>query len=219
MTVQIQAVSHVYPLRSGGDVRVFHGLSMHAPRAKITALMGPSGCGKTTLLRMIAGLLKPSAGEIYVEDILVDRCLPQVGMMFQTGNCLPWLTVLENVIMPPYHRSHRQRDAALQVLEQVDLLGFGDRFPGQLSGGQEQRVALARILLSNKRIWLLDEPFGALDHNTRVVMRELIASKLQSVAGTAILVTHDQSDTAIADRIYQFYIDHNGRATLTLERE
>ena len=157
-------------------------------------ILGPSGCGKSTLLRMVAGLDTPSSGEITLEGVRVTGPGADRGMVFQSYTLFPWLNVLENVCFGLREKGlplTEQHEIAHKFLKQVGLKDFAKHFPKQLSGGMQQRTALARALANDPRILLMDEPFGALDHQTRELMQELLQDIWQSERKTVLFVTHD----------------------------
>jgi putative spermidine/putrescine transport system ATP-binding protein len=172
------------------------------------ALLGPSGCGKTTCLRMIAGLVQPSSGEIFVDGKRITSTpvhRRNIGMLFQNYALFPHMTVAENVAFGLEARRVPRAEAAARVadaLQLVQLGGYGDRLPGQLSGGQQQRVALARCLVVEPALLLLDEPLGALDKSLRESMQVELRSLQQRLGITTIMVTHDQDEAlTLADRV------------------
>ncbi len=157
-------------------------------------ILGPSGCGKSTLLRMVAGLDTPSSGEIELEGVRVTGPGPDRGMVFQSYTLFPWLNILENVCFGLREKGlpiSEQHDIAHQFLKKVGLQDFANHYPKQLSGGMQQRTALARALANDPLILLMDEPFGALDHQTRELMQELLQDIWQSEKKTVLFVTHD----------------------------
>jgi len=179
-----------------GPIEVLKNLNMEISKAQFVALVGPSGCGKTTVLKLIAGLLQPTAGVVLVDGKVVDRPLERASMVFQSPLLLPWRKVIANIILPYEFQRQRLskidlRRRAEELLTMTGLKDFGNRYPWELSGGMQQRVALCRALIVNPEILLMDEPFGALDPFTReelwTVTQELYLAKLF----TAILVTHD----------------------------
>jgi iron(III) transport system ATP-binding protein len=201
----------------GGDVDAVSHASLDVPAGSITALLGPSGCGKTSLLRAIAGLERPTSGEVRVGERTVSGpstwVHPErrsVGMVFQDGALFPHLTVAQNIDfglraasrngrrMSRSARAERIRD----TLDLIDLRELGDRLPDTLSGGQQQRVALARSLAPQPDVLLLDEPFSALDAALRVQVRAQVANILREVGVTAVFVTHDQDEAfVLGDRV------------------
>jgi putative spermidine/putrescine transport system ATP-binding protein len=183
-------------------------LSLAIEPGELVALLGPSGCGKTTSLRMIAGLVQPTAGEIFVNGASITR-VPvhrrNIGMLFQSYALFPHLTVAENVIFGLEMRGIKRRAAGLRVQEALDLVQLGDhqhKLPAQLSGGQQQRVALARALVIEPAMLLLDEPLGALDKSLRESMQVELRLLQRRLGITTVMVTHDQDEAlTLADRI------------------
>jgi ABC-type nitrate/sulfonate/bicarbonate transport system ATPase subunit len=157
-------------------------------------LLGPSGCGKSTLLRIVAGLDHPTAGEVLLDGQRITGPGADRGMVFQSYTLFPWLTVLDNVCFGLRERGlprTQQLDIAHGFLKKVGLQGFDAHYPKQLSGGMQQRTALARALANEPRMLLMDEPFGALDHQTRELMQELLLGIWEEQRKTVIFVTHD----------------------------
>jgi iron(III) transport system ATP-binding protein len=186
-----------------GGVPVLDGVDLRVPAGKVVALLGPSGCGKTTLLRCIAGLERPDAGEVRLAGR--PLCAPgafvpperrQVGMVFQDGALFPHLSVAGNVAYG-LRRAERRSGRVEEALALVDLAGFGDRAPASLSGGQQQRVALARALVTRPTALLLDEPFSNLDTLLRVQVRAEVQRLLADLGVTAVFVTHDQEEAFV----------------------
>jgi ABC-type nitrate/sulfonate/bicarbonate transport system ATPase subunit len=157
-------------------------------------ILGPSGCGKSTLLRIVAGLDTPTAGEVLLDGRRIESPGADRGMVFQSYTLFPWLSVLDNVCFGLRERG-LPREQQLQVahgfIQQVGLRGFEKHYPKQLSGGMQQRTALARALANDPRMLLMDEPFGALDHQTRELMQELLLGIWEAQAKTVLFVTHD----------------------------
>jgi iron(III) transport system ATP-binding protein len=197
--------------------QILHGIDLTVPSGTTTAVLGPSGCGKSTLLRVIAGFLRPDAGEVRLGGEVVagpgEWVSPErrgFGYVAQEGNLFPHLDVASNIV---YGLPRRERRARVRVDELLELVGLsGDhasRRPDQLSGGQQQRVALARALARRPRIVLLDEPFSALDPELRVATRDAVAAALRHEQATVVLVTHDQAEAlSFADQVA---IMHDGR--------
>jgi ABC-type Fe3+/spermidine/putrescine transport system ATPase subunit len=200
---------------SYGDAVVLRDLSLEVNGGELLALLGPSGCGKTTMLKIIAGLLEPARGEILFGDQVFSKVPAEkrgAAMVFQKPLLFPHLTVAENIAFGLKMRKVAREDSARRVdeaLRMVQLEGYGARRTRELSGGQEQRVSLARALVTNPRVLLLDEPFSALDVGLRVEMRSLVRHLHRRLQITTVFVTHDQEEAVtIADRI-AFLIDGN----------
>ncbi|GGG09582.1 polyamine-transporting ATPase [Rhizobium wenxiniae] len=194
--------------RSYGANQVVSDINLEARSGEILALLGPSGCGKTTTLRMIAGLVQPTAGDIAIDgrpitDLPVHR--RNLGMLFQNYALFPHMTVLENVAFGLSMRGVEKAETAeraKRALALTHLTGFEDRMPSALSGGQQQRVALARAIVYRPKVLLLDEPFGALDKKLREAMQIELRQLCNELGLTTILVTHDQEEALVlADQI------------------
>lgn len=191
--LQIQQVSKSFE-GSNGATLALEKTDLEVAENDFITILGPSGCGKSTLLRMVAGLETPTSGEIRLEGALVAGPGPDRGMVFQSYTLFPWLNVLDNVCFGLRERGmprEEQLAIAHSFLSKVGLKGFENHFPKQLSGGMQQRTALARALANNPRILLMDEPFGALDHQTRELMQELLLGVWEAERKTVMFVTHD----------------------------
>ena len=179
---------------------------MSVATGEFVALLGPSGCGKSTLLNLIAGFEFPSSGSLLINDETITAPGPDRGVVFQEAALFPWLSVWNNVIFGPKVNNiplHEYEHRANQMLRMVGLEDFRDHLPVQLSGGMRQRVGIARILTLGSNILLMDEPFGALDAQTRLSMQELLLSVWQKLKPTIIFVTHDIDEALfLADSIY-----------------
>jgi NitT/TauT family transport system ATP-binding protein len=182
--------------------RVLENVDLSVAAGEHVALVGPSGAGKSTLLQLIAGILRPDSGAIRIDDRPVAGPAPFTTLMFQRPALLPWATVTENVLLPLHFSGAVRRDtrgARERVLHLLDKVGIGDRAdarPAELSGGQQQRAALARALASDPRVLLLDEPFSALDPETRDGLRRDVRRLATERGVTLITVTHDLADAA-----------------------
>jgi ABC-type nitrate/sulfonate/bicarbonate transport system ATPase subunit len=157
-------------------------------------VLGPSGCGKSTLLRIVAGLDFATTGQVLVDGILVAGPGADRGMVFQSYTLFPWLTVRQNICFGLREKGideARQKEVSDYFIQQVGLSGFDSHFPKMLSGGMQQRTALARALANDPKVLLMDEPFGALDHQTRELMQELLLSIWEKHNKTVLFVTHD----------------------------
>lgn len=182
-----------------GDNVVLNDLDLHIPAGQFVAVVGRSGGGKSTLLRLLAGLEKPSAGELLAGNGPLTASQQETRLMFQDARILPWKSVIDNVGLG---LQGKWRDRALEALAAVGLENRAGEWPAALSGGQKQRVALARALIHRPGLLLLDEPLGALDALTRLEMQDLIESLWQDLGFTVLLVTHDVSEAvAMADRV------------------
>lgn len=190
---------------SGNDVIALQGVDLSIRRGEFVSFVGPSGCGKSTFLNMVAGLLPATSGQARVNGTLVREPSRQVGFMFQTPVLLPWRTVEQNVLMPAEvfgRKDAATKDKARAVIEAVGLGSFVDAYPRQLSGGMQQRVALARILTYEPEVLLMDEPFGALDEFTREAMNLELMRITQAAGITVLFVTHNITEAVfMSDRV------------------
>jgi len=196
----VEARNLVKTFSSGSDVAAVGGVSFSAPEGKVTSLLGPSGSGKSTLLRLIAGLEEPDSGSIRIAGADVTR-VPvkrrEVGFVFQSYALFKHMTVRDNIAFGmEIRKASRARvdERVKELLSLIQLEGYENRFPSQLSGGQRQRIALARALATEPKVLLLDEPFGALDAQVRVELREWLAGFHEKTRVTTLLVTHDQEE-------------------------
>ena len=198
--VSVRNVSKNY-----GSTEALKNLSLEFPRGQLTSLLGPSGCGKTTLLKIIAGLLEPTAGEIEVNGVKVDRPGPDRAFVFQDFALLPWASVIRNVAFGLELRgvAKSEREAiAEKYIRDVGLAGFEKSFPHELSGGMRQRVGLARALSVDAKVLLLDEPFSAVDEQTRRKFQEDLLSLVKHENKTFIFVTHSIEEAVyVSDQI------------------
>jgi NitT/TauT family transport system ATP-binding protein len=173
---------------------------------EVVVFLGPSGCGKSTILKAVAGLLPPTEGEVLVDGVHVTDVGRDRGMVFQAYTSFGWLTVRENVEYGLRLRGmnkQKRREISDKILQQVGLADFADRYPKDLSGGMKQRVAIARTLVNNPRVVLMDEPFGALDPQTRWGMQSLLLDVSRANDNTILFVTHDVSEAVyLGDTIY-----------------
>jgi NitT/TauT family transport system ATP-binding protein len=199
--VEVLGVSKVYP----GGVEALNDISLDFPEGQLTALLGPSGCGKTTLLKIIAGLLEPSRGEVRVGGQKVTGPGPERAFVFQDFALLPWASVLRNVAFGLELRGvgRAEREAvAERYIAEVGLKGFEQRFPHELSGGMRQRVGLARALAVDAQVLLMDEPFSAVDEQTRRKFQEDLLALVANQRKTFLFVTHSIEEAVyVADRI------------------
>lgn len=201
------AIDHVH-IHLGQGAQAFealHDVSIAIQPGEFVCILGPSGCGKSTLLGALAGHLKNSHGTIHVDGQPVDGPHPDRGLVFQHHTLFPWKSVLDNVAfglkMQGLSRTER-RNRARDLLKLVDLSSFADHYPSQLSGGMQQRVEIARVLINHPRVMLMDEPFGALDAQTRLMMQQLLLEVWERIKTTIVFITHDIDEALfLADRI------------------
>jgi NitT/TauT family transport system ATP-binding protein len=194
VTITCDRVGLTYSGKSGAPIRALQDVNVRIAPRKVTAIIGPSGCGKSTLLLIIRGLLRPSTGLVqFLDETCSPAAAPPMATVWQSFNLFPWRTVIDNVgfglELKGVARAERKERAA-HALNRVDLTGFEQKYPRQLSGGMRQRVGLARALVMEPEVLLLDEPFGALDAQTRLVLQEQLAQVVERTGTTAILVTH-----------------------------
>ncbi|WP_437562325.1 ABC transporter ATP-binding protein [Sorangium sp. So ce542] len=186
-------------------VEVVRDLDLTVEGGELVSLLGPSGCGKSTILNAVAGYVAPERGSIAVGGEPVDAPGPERGMVFQQTSLLPWKTVLNNVGFGLKMRGvpeRERREASRRLLDLVGLSGFEDAYPAQLSGGMLQRVEIARVLITEPRVVLMDEPFSALDAQTRLSMQALLLDVIRHVRTTVLFVTHDIDEAIfLSDRI------------------
>ncbi len=202
----IENVSRVFPaVRGSMPTRALEPANLSVADNDFVTILGPSGCGKSTLLRMVAGLDTPTTGRILLDGKAITGPGADRGMVFQSYTLFPWLTVSENISFGLRERgvALRERNAiAGEWLDKVGLTSFANHFPKQLSGGMQQRTAIARALANSPKILLLDEPFGALDNQTRALMQELLLGIWERERKTVIFVTHDIEEAVfLASRV------------------
>jgi NitT/TauT family transport system ATP-binding protein len=204
------------PSRNADEIVALADVSYSLQRGELVALLGPSGCGKTTLLRIVGGLTRASAGRVEVVGSEVTGPRADFAFVFQSPTLLPWRSVLGNVLFPMeirHRNDNAARTRALELLELVGLTGFAKSRPHQLSGGMKQRVALCRALIQSPSLLLMDEPFGALDELTRMEMQDLLLDIRRLTAATVLFVTHSISEAVyLADEILVFS-ERPGRVT------
>jgi NitT/TauT family transport system ATP-binding protein len=202
-TISFTAASKTYPGATG--VQALADVDFRVGEGEFVALLGPSGCGKSTLLNLVAGFEDLSAGSLSFDGRPVGRPGPDRGVVFQEASLLPWLSVWENVVFGPKVQRLARSDYEPRAREMLRIVGldkFHDALPVQLSGGMRQRVGIARALVMQPRALLMDEPFGALDAQTRLTMQQLLLDIWQSLKTTVLFVTHDIDEAILlADRV------------------
>ncbi len=202
--IEIRAVHKEF---AKGERRVvaLEEIDLTVAEREFVAILGPSGCGKSTLLNMVAGFDLPTRGSVKVagEEILAPA--PTRGVVFQEPALFPWLTVMDNVVFGPKTRGQsaaHYRARAAQIIEAVGLSGFEASYPAELSGGMRQRVGIARVLIMDPKVLLMDEPFGSLDAQTRTLMQELLLALWERHHQTVLFITHDIEEAVLlADRV------------------
>ncbi|MGH8348181.1 MAG: ABC transporter ATP-binding protein [Pseudomonas sp.] len=204
--LQVDKVSLSYRKPDGGTFTALQEVSFEVPDQQFAVLVGPSGCGKSSLLYLTAGLAEPTSGEIYVGGQQVEGPGADRGMVFQSYTLFPWLTVRQNVEFGLKRRgmpAAQRKDIVDYYVNEVGLSSFADNYAKQLSGGMMQRVAIARALANDPQILLMDEPFGALDSQTRLQMQQLLLRVWGNSKKTVLFVTHDIDEAILlGDRVY-----------------
>ncbi len=203
--IEMAGVSKRFATPSGGIYTALRDLTFTVAPGEFCAVVGPTGCGKSTTLTLVSGLERPSKGTARVDGKVVSGITPGVGFMFQTDAVFPWKSVLDNVAIGPCLRGISRRTAntaARDWLRRVGLAGFEDRYPHQLSGGMRKRVALAQSLINEPRVLLMDEPFSALDVQTRSIMADELLGLWEQTRPAVIFVTHDLEEAiTLADKV------------------
>ncbi|MGN6199677.1 ABC transporter ATP-binding protein [Humibacter sp.] len=203
--IEIQGLTKRFLTPKGEPFTAIRDVTLTVEPGEFCAIVGPTGCGKSTTLAQVSGLEKPSAGGVRVGDKLVDGITNGVSYMFQADSLFPWKTVLGNVMIGPTLLGTPKAEAtalALDWLRRVGLAGFEDRYPHQLSGGMRKRVAMAAALINNPRILLMDEPFGALDVQTKAIMQTELLQLWEQLRPSVLFITHDLDEAvALADKV------------------
>jgi NitT/TauT family transport system ATP-binding protein len=205
--LKIDKVHHTYFTKTSATTAL-SDVNMQLEEGEFISFLGPSGCGKTTLLSIIAGLILPTEGRVFLNQKSVNEANRQIGYMLQQDYLFPWKTIEENILLGlklSNSLTNETREYAFQLLEKMGLGHVKAQAPKQLSGGMRQRVALVRTLATEPKVLLLDEPFSALDYQTKLKLEDLVSTTLKSFGKTAILVTHDIGEAiAMSDRVYLF---------------
>jgi NitT/TauT family transport system ATP-binding protein len=204
-TLSIQNVSHEFARVNQDNLTVLVDISLTIEQNSFVSLVGPSGCGKSTLLRMMAGLEKPSSGLILLDGTRIDGPNAKTGMVFQQDAVFPWMTVQKNVEYGPRSRRLPRAECAriaTEWIRRVGLDGFATSYSRELSGGMRKRVDLARVYANNPEVLLMDEPFGALDAQTREIMQDELLRIWEAERKTVVFVTHDLEEALyLSDRV------------------
>ncbi|MBQ7070774.1 MAG: ABC transporter ATP-binding protein [Ruminococcus sp.] len=203
-SIKISGVDRVYTDTDGVSVEALRGIDLDIREGEFISLIGPSGCGKTTLLRLIAGLDKPQAGELTIDGSKITGVGPERGYVFQQGSLFPWLDIEKNISYGLRARGvlKTKKEKVGEYISMVGLDGFEKSYPHQISGGMAQRVAIARALINEPKALLLDEPMGALDSFTRSDLQDKLLELWKKEGTTMILVTHDIDEAIyLSDRI------------------
>lgn len=202
----VSSVGMIYDVPGGANVEALKDVSFDLAAGRLLTLLGPSGCGKTTLLNILAGFLAPTSGDVLIEGSRVTKPGRDRGMVFQQGALFEWLNVADNISFGPRMNGRPKSEYAPRVEELLDIVGlqgFGDKQVFELSGGMQQRVALARCLANDPDMILMDEPLGALDALTREKMQSLILKLWKETGKTIVLVTHSVEEALyLGDRLF-----------------
>jgi len=203
--IELRKVTKKFATADGGTFTALNDISLTVEDGQFCAVVGPTGCGKSTTLTLISGLESPSAGEAFVDGKRVSGIDTGTGFVFQQDAIFPWKSVLDNVSAGPLFRGTAKasaREQARDWIRRVGLNGFEDRYPHQLSGGMRKRVALAQTLINRPRVLLMDEPFGALDVQTRSIMSTELLNLWDQTKPAVVFVTHDLEEAiALADKV------------------
>ncbi|MFD1040175.1 ABC transporter ATP-binding protein [Virgibacillus byunsanensis] len=201
----LEHVSHYY-FSKNNYTRALDNITLSIKEGEFVALLGPSGCGKSTVLSIIAGIMKQTAGKVLLNNQAINNTESAIGYMLQQDYLFPWKPIIDNVLLGPKicnTNTIETREKALKLLEEVGLESVTNAYPNSLSGGMRQRVALVRTLINEPKIFLLDEPFSALDYQTKLKLEDLVSQLLETYHKTAVLVTHDIGEAiAMSDRIF-----------------
>jgi NitT/TauT family transport system ATP-binding protein len=204
--ISVHDVCKVFVDRRGSAISALDNVQLTIGSQEIVCVVGPSGCGKSTLLNLIAGFDVPSSGVVTMDGVPVGAAGPDRSVVFQSPSLFPWLTILENVTFGPRKRGVPKAQchaAAREMIEAVGLERFANHYPYELSGGMRQRAQIARALVNNPQVLLMDEPFAALDFQNRLMMQELVLRLWHRVHPTIFFITHDVEEAIfLGDRVY-----------------
>ena len=202
--IDARSVCKTFDTRQG-PLCALQDFSIEVQAGEVVCLVGASGCGKSTFLNILAGFIAPSSGRVLLDGVEIDSVEPRCGMIFQNYALFPWLTVRDNVAFGPHMKGMAARERYGQAQRWIDLVGLGgfeDAYPGELSGGMQQRVALSRVLANEPDVLLCDEPFAALDAMTRQIMQHELLKIVQESRKTVLFITHSIDEALIlSDRL------------------
>lgn len=205
--LEVQTIHHTYFTKSSATTAL-SDISLQVEEGEFVSFLGPSGCGKTTLLSIISSLLKPTQGTVLLENEPISTDKNTIGYMLQQDYLFPWKTIEENILLGlklSKQLNEQTRNTTLNLLNTIGLSGVEKQLPKQLSGGMRQRAALVRTLATEPKLLMLDEPFSALDYQTKLKLEDLVSNTLKEFGKTAILVTHDIGEAiAMSDRVFLF---------------
>ncbi|MCA6072930.1 MAG: ABC transporter ATP-binding protein [Endomicrobium sp.] len=216
MNIKAENLSKNYKKKNSPDVEVLKNIQIEIPAGLKIALTGPSGVGKSTLIHILGLMDRPTSGKVYVDDIdcfsendkyLCDMRKKNIGFVFQFHYLMPDFNVLENILIPVWDNKNAKFEQAQNILKKVGLLNRQNHFPNELSGGEQQRAALARALINDPKIIFADEPTGNLDRTTGLEIEKLLFANAQETGSTLILVTHNEYLAAKADKIIKMTND------------
>lgn len=203
--IEFDNIGKSFQTQAGATVKALDDINLEIEEGEFISVVGPSGCGKSTLMRILAGLIEPTEGSSTIAGDIVDGPSPHVGVVFQQPSLFPWRKILKNIMLPAEITGmpeKKARERATELLHTVGLDGFGDHYPYELSGGMQQRVGIARALLHDPKVLLMDEPFGALDAMTRETMGLELLKVREATKKTVFFITHSVNEAIfLADRV------------------
>ncbi len=204
-TIKINKLEKYYPGENGEETHALEDINLEIRDGEFVCIVGPSGCGKSTLLEIVAGLLGHNGGEVLLDDVLVNGTSRDIGVVFQDASLYPWKTIKKNIAfgMDISGVAKKEQDERVKkYVKMMNLSGFENKYPSQLSGGMKQRAGIARALVMNPKVILMDEPFSAVDHLTRCTLQEELIRIRQEEKKTILFVTHDINEAVyLADRV------------------
>ncbi|MBW1823769.1 MAG: ABC transporter ATP-binding protein [Deltaproteobacteria bacterium] len=221
MSIELVDISKTYfNVSNKEEIKAVNDISFNVEDGEFVSIIGPSGCGKTTLLRIISGLEQPSTGKIFLRGKEIERPYGQVGLIFQEYALFPWRTVIDNIDFGLEIKKvpkKKRKEMARFYLNKFNLDGFENKYPKELSGGMKQRVAIARTLINDPELLLMDEPFGSLDSQTRNSMQEFLLKVWQETKKTILFVSHNIDETVFLSQKVFGLSARPGRIKLLLE--